>query len=170
MPSTQALGAALRRTESIVESRIVGESMCPTFQPGDRIRISCGGGPHRPGDVIAILTEPPTAHRVFRSFRARGVSYLMTRGDAAWHADVPLREEYVLGPVVARHDGVDWSAVGPEPRRSLPRALAAGSSWLAVRLAALVSEAAAQRVALAGSRMAWHVRQNSHRQGRTAAR
>jgi hypothetical protein len=144
--------------------------MCPTFQPGDRIRISCGGGPHRPGDVIAILTEPPTAHRVFRSFRARGVSYLMTRGDAAWHADVPVREEHVLGSVVARHDGVDWSAVGHEPRRSPARALAARSSWLAVRLAALVSEAAAQRVALAGSRMAWHVRQNSQRQGRTAAR
>jgi hypothetical protein len=163
MPSTLALGAALRQVQSIVESRIVGDSMRPTFQPGDRIRISCGGGPHRPGDVIAILTEPPTAHRVFGSFRGRGVSYLMTRGDAAWHADVPLREEHVLGRVVARHDGVGWCPVAGEPERSLSRKLAARASGLAVRCAAAVSEDAGRRVALAGSWMAARsFRRNRH--------
>lgn len=128
--SSTAAAELLRKTRGDLESQIVGGSMLPTLVHGSRIRISCGHPAVARGDIVAILAEPPVAHRVVAIHRFRARTYLVTRGDASWHCDVPIGEQDVLGVVTAHNDGHGWKAPAEPPgARGVRRAL----GWLSAR-------------------------------------
>jgi hypothetical protein len=128
--SSTAAAELLRKARGELESQIVGRSMVPTLPDGSRIRISCGQPSVARGDIVAILAEPPVAHRVVAVHRFRARTYLVTRGDAAWHCDVPVGEQDILGVVTAHNDGHGWKTPAEPPgTRGLRRAL----EWLSAR-------------------------------------
>ena len=145
--SGTAIATLLRQSGREFESQIRGASMHPTLPDGARIRIRCGRFQISRGDIVAIAADPPIAHRVVERWRKDRRTFLLTRGDASWHCDVPVTENDILGLVTALHDGLGWRPPGACPRISRPSALRA---WLSRRLilaAHGVSESLASRVA-----------------------
>jgi len=114
--SPTAVAAWLKQSGTEIESVIRGQSMQPTLADGTRIRIRCGSARCEPGDIIAFLVDPLIAHRVVAHARRGSRRYVITRGDALWSCDAPVREDQILGVVTARHDGTSWQPPGtPKP-------------------------------------------------------
>ena len=150
-PASIVAAELLKKTRDELESQIVGSSMHPTLANGARIRITCGAPPVSRGDIVAILAEPPVAHRVVSVHRFRARTYLVTRGDASWHCDVPVSEHDILGVVTAHNDGRGWETPPQPPvAQGLRRALA----WLSARCvvtALAMSDSLASLAARAGA-------------------
>lgn len=111
--SSAAVAALLKNSGHEIESEIHGESMHPTLTEGSRIRIRCGRAHYQPGDIVAILGEPLIAHRVVGLGLCRSRRFVITRGDASWFCDPPVREEQILGVVTAYDDGRGWQPLQP---------------------------------------------------------
>lgn len=97
---TRHLRALAKRGE--LELTVRGESMVPSLEPGDRIRIAW----RRvllPGDVIAFENSDGRVlvHRVLGPRPSRGSLAWMTRADATGQVDPPVPVDRVIGRVVA---------------------------------------------------------------------
>ncbi|HEX4782028.1 MAG TPA: S24/S26 family peptidase [Usitatibacter sp.] len=90
--------ASLRQTGRL-RLRVTGASMLPAIRPGDVLEVrSMGIDAVRGGDVVLFARDGRFfAHRVVR----RGISSLVTRGDALESDDAPFGEAELLGAVVA---------------------------------------------------------------------
>lgn len=152
--SAAAVALLLKGSGLEIESEVRGSSMRPALTHGSRIRIHCGPARCAPGEIVAILADPLVAHRVVGCVRYRSHGYLITRGDASWFCDVPVREDQLLGVVTGLYEDGQWRLPGPPlPLTGLRAALA----WLSHRsivVALGISEHLASLVARGGSSVA----------------
>jgi hypothetical protein len=148
------LAPLLRKSGLEIESEIRGSSMHPTLPAGTRIRIRCGNAPYRPGDIVAIVADPPIAHRVISCLRRGSRDYVITRGDASWYCDLPVVEEQILGVVTAQLDADGWRAPSACQAPEGLTGLLASVSHRLMRAALRVSDNAASLVARAGGAVA----------------
>jgi hypothetical protein len=152
--SATALAPLLKQSGLEIESEVRGSSMHPTLPAGSRIRIRCGSAASRPGDIVAIVADPPIVHRVVSHQRCRSRQYTITRGDASWYCDLPVTDDQILGTVCEQQEGGSWRAPRAfEPPTGVRSALA----WLSLRsmqAAICMSERAASLLARAGAALA----------------
>src|SRR5438552_14923505 len=113
--SSVAVSSLLKSAGREIESEIQGCSMYPTLIEGSRIRIRCGESRFQAGDVVAILGQPLVAHRVVGHGLSGARRFLITRGDASWFCDPPVREDQILGVVTALDNGHGWQTLGSRP-------------------------------------------------------
>ena len=115
------LAMLLRRSGTIVECEVTGESMGRAVPAGATVRIRCNGATAAPnGTIIAVLIGGAlSVHRLVhrgRSRRARG--WIVSEGDANLTCDAPVRDGDVVGVVEAvRLDGEEWRSLTPAPPR-----------------------------------------------------
>ena len=95
-----------------VRIRVTGTSMIPAVWPGDVVVVERRevAGMGRGEIAVALREEGLVAHRVVSPSDADAMSdgsarNLITRGDALLRADAPLREEELLGAVIAIERG-----------------------------------------------------------------
>lgn len=111
------LGAALRAARRIHRVEVTGDSMQPTFQPGDRL-VVIEGLRVRPGDVVAV-TDPRDRGRLLvkRVSRVHGglVDVLGDNDSASTDSRAfgPLERSAIRGRVVYRYAPLE--KVGPPP-------------------------------------------------------
>jgi hypothetical protein len=108
--SLEELAAAARlwrKTGRELKARFGGSSMQPSLAPDSEVVVRCGA-PASVGDIVAYLADGRLVlHRV-EAVSARDGT-LLTRGDALWLPDLPVRDpETVLGVVsaVGRDEGL----------------------------------------------------------------
>jgi hypothetical protein len=114
-PSLEELAAAARlwrKTGRELKARFGGSSMQPSVAPGSEVVLRCGAAASV-GDIVAYLADGRLVlHRV-EAVSARDRT-LLTRGDALWLPDLPVRDlETVLGVVSAV--GRDGGFAPPPP-------------------------------------------------------
>lgn len=152
--SAAALAPLLKQSGLEIESEVRGSSMHPALPDGSRIRIRCGSTAARPGDIIAIVADPPVVHRVVSHQRCRSRLYTITRGDALWFCDLPVTDDQILGIACAQQEGDAWRAPRGFERPAGPRSMLAWLSLRSMRAAICMSERAASVVARAGAALA----------------
>lgn len=117
--------AARARTGSdatVIECKLHGASMATAIPARSRIRVACGPGDLRTGDVAAFVSgERIVVHRIaYRRRRDRANAVVITRGDAMIVPDPPVAAAEILGYVREFDAGSGWQPVGPpgwKPRR-----------------------------------------------------
>ncbi len=113
-PLLSAAATLWARSEAVGRLPAVGNSMAPTIQAGDKIRLRAGERP-RWGDVVVAVTDRGLlVHRVV----ARRGDELELRGDNSPRPDAPIASSAVLGIVksVERHGGRVRRLDGPGSR------------------------------------------------------
>jgi hypothetical protein len=82
---------------------VVGTSMLPLLQPGDRLVVSHALSSLRRGDILVFLQgDQLIAHRLLCIYRFEDAGLtLLTKGDCVAQPDPPLAAAQVLGVVVA---------------------------------------------------------------------
>jgi phage repressor protein C with HTH and peptisase S24 domain len=92
-----ALFREVLRRFGVARLRVNGFSMWPAVRPGDVIHVRSVDPSHLTrGDVVLFVRHGALfAHRLI----GRTGKALLTRGDAHWRADPPLRPSQVLGRV-----------------------------------------------------------------------
>lgn len=116
-PSLEELAAAARlwkKTGRELKARFGGSSMQPSLDPGSEVVLRCGA-PVLVGDIVAYLADGRVVlHRVEAVSPRDGA--LLTRGDARWLPDLPVRDpETVLGVVTAVDRGEGLTPPPPAP-------------------------------------------------------
>lgn len=98
-----ALIADVLREHGHVRMRALGSSMLPAIRPGDVLRVEpCTADDARPGEVLLMRHAGRiVAHRLLRTRRHDGQTWLVTRGDALWHTDPDHPASMLLGRVTA---------------------------------------------------------------------
>ena len=106
--------------------RVQGDSMGPTFGPGQRLRVVFAPNRLRRGDILLFRQgEALLVHRLLGRARPQaGCRRLRTRGDGAAGLDPPLDPALVLGRVVALEDGGVWRSFRTRRARLYALALA----------------------------------------------
>lgn len=156
-----AVASSLRGLGRLVESTIEGRSMGRTLRPGTRIRIALE---HREwygrGAIVAfVVGEKVVVHRVVhRGSFGPARAMLVTRGDAPWAPDPPIRRSQVLGAVSAVLEGDRWEPPAGAPRRSLRARFAAALLLTPVVALLYVSPRGAGALAAILHRMEWLLR------------
>ncbi|MGQ9732254.1 MAG: S24/S26 family peptidase [Candidatus Zipacnadales bacterium] len=87
---------------------IEGQSMRPTFEPGDMIVVQpLGQEAPGPGTVVVVQSSngPPAIHRIVARQRRTGDWLFVTKGDALNRLDAVIPQPFVLGYVVAVERG-----------------------------------------------------------------
>lgn len=112
--------------------RLTGRSMEPALASGAEVLLVCGEG-GAVGDVVAVREGGAVlVHRVVAAGASGG--WLLTRGDARWLPDAPVRSaSAVIGRVAAVRTGEALAAPAP-PRHSLGQRLALTPLLALVRL------------------------------------
>jgi signal peptidase len=100
--ATDVVDDALKRFGT-VRLRALGTSMYPAIQSGDVLTArGCACDGLRAGDVVLARAHGRViAHRVRQVSNTDGQACVVTRGDAHWRDDQPIRAQDVLGLVVA---------------------------------------------------------------------
>ena len=124
-PSPRELGTALlllARTRGELVARFRGTSMEPTVPDGAELLLRHREQP-APGEIAAFVSQGRVVlHRV-EEVSARHGS-LLTRGDALWLPDPPLRDlQAVVGVVAGVRDGNGFAAPRAAPGGVLRRAV-----------------------------------------------
>ena len=100
--------------------RLTGRSMEPAIPSGAEVRIHCGESA-AVGEVV--VCREGAGVRVHRVVARTEEGWILTRGDARWLPDAPLRgDDAVLGRVVAVRQGETFAplpAARPAPARRL---------------------------------------------------
>jgi hypothetical protein len=93
--------------------RIQGISMIPTFRPGRTIEVEFGTGEVRTGEVLLFRQSGNlVVHRFLARVRSRKAgACLRTRGDGVSKLDPPLKEDAVVGRVVAVERAGGWRSL-----------------------------------------------------------
>ncbi len=145
----RALLPLFKRAESELESVLTGLSMTPAIPSGASIRIRCAGlDACGVGDIVAMQDNGTLrVHRVVYRGRGRAAArYLVTRGDALWLPDPPVRIADLLGLVTAvQRDGAWRPPLGagrPSRRAVLSLRVIASALEANVVLARTLSRAA----------------------------
>ena len=103
MPENQTLapsGAEAERAAGELRLRATGCSMLPSLWPGDWLTVR-PEKPVRLGDVILFRRHGRLyGHRVIREILVGSRRTFITHGDGLRHADTPVPDSDVLGPVV----------------------------------------------------------------------
>ncbi|MCC7210604.1 MAG: signal peptidase I [Candidatus Brocadia sp.] len=101
-PVMEAVFDLLRKTKGQRYVSITGRSMLPIIREGDQALVSLGCAGIRRGDVIVFRHEGVLiAHRVLRIGRMDPGYRLVTKGDNVPYFDAPLRDNQVVGRVLA---------------------------------------------------------------------
>jgi hypothetical protein len=121
--SPEELAAAARlwkKTGRELKARFGGSSMRPTLAPDSEVVVRCGA-PAAVGDIVAYLADGRLVlHRV-EAVSARDGT-LLTRGDALWLPDLPVRDpETVLGVVSGVGSGGGFAPPPPAPKGAARR-------------------------------------------------
>jgi len=97
--TVEGLATDVLRRFGEVQLRVIGSSMLPSVQPGDVLTIRrCVMGVVESGAIVLFARDARLfAHRVVE----RRATHLVTRGDALERHDPPVREDQLLGRVVA---------------------------------------------------------------------
>lgn len=119
--STQELGTAfllLARARNELVARFRGSSMEPTVPDGAELLLRHRQQP-APGDIVAFVSAGRVVvHRVEAISTRHGS--LLTRGDALWLPDPPLRDpQAVVGVVTGIRRGNAFAAPRPAPDSAL---------------------------------------------------
>jgi hypothetical protein len=122
-PSVEELAAAARlwkKTGRDLKARFGGSSMRPSLAPDSEVVVRCGSSA-AVGDIVAYLADGRLVlHRV-EAVSARDGT-LLTRGDALWLPDLPVRDpESVLGVVSAVGRDGRFAPPPPAPRTTIRR-------------------------------------------------
>lgn len=91
-------------SDATFESSIRGSSMAPAIPQFSRLRIRLlGNRTPEPGEILYFLADEGfVVHRMLRAISTRnGGRYYLTRGDNCLAPDKPVREDCVLGVVIA---------------------------------------------------------------------
>jgi hypothetical protein len=96
----QVVAATWKRELRSFEVTFGGVSMIPTIAPGEPVRLVCGPAPPGLGTVIAFIYQGRLAvHRLIA--QSADGQWLVTRGDAHFLPDPPVRSTAVIGVVEA---------------------------------------------------------------------
>jgi hypothetical protein len=97
-----------------------GSSMEPSLPAQSEVVLRCGAPP-TVGDIVAFVADGRIVlHRVEAVSRGEGA--LLTRGDALWLPDAPVRDpDAILGVVTAVRRGDRLAPPPPAPRRAARR-------------------------------------------------
>ena len=115
--------------------------MHPALPAGSRIRIRCGeNAALAPGDVIALVADPPIVHRVVGLVRRGPTRFVITRGDAVCFCDLPVPPSGILGVVEACDTGGRWRPVGVASRSGGSGAVVRQCFYQVVRASLLIDE------------------------------
>jgi signal peptidase I len=148
-----SLATEILRSSGTLRLSAFGNSMLPTFWPGDRLTIRQRSIEQvLPGDVVLFAREGRFfIHRVLQKLELDSNPQLLTRGDAMPDADAPVSTQELLGKIVSieTHRGRQLSV----PRCSRAR------RWIGL--------AVAYSPRLRSLALRWHARGNSTRQGET---
>jgi signal peptidase I len=98
-----SLATEILRSSGTLRLSAFGNSMLPTFWPGDRLTIRQRSIEQvLPGDVVLFTREGRFfIHRVLRKIELDSHLQLLTRGDAMPDADAPVVTEELLGKIVS---------------------------------------------------------------------
>jgi hypothetical protein len=98
-----SLATEVMRSTGRLQFRATGLSMLPTLWPGDCLTIqSLKFEDAEAGDVVLCARSGRLfVHRITRKFYARPTNSLITRGDCMTEQDPPVKENDLLGKVIA---------------------------------------------------------------------
>jgi hypothetical protein len=119
--SAEELAAAAglwRRSGRELRAVFGGSSMEPSLPAQSEVVLRCGAPP-AVGDIVAFVADGRIVlHRV----EAVSPGALLTRGDALWLPDAPVRDpDAILGVVAAVRQGDCLALPPPSPRRAARR-------------------------------------------------
>jgi len=156
----RAVASLLKRSNDVIESRILGESMGATMPAGTRIRIRCGDiSEWSIGAVVVFFTgRTLVGHRVVARGTGRAKDYWVTRGDGTLLCDAPVHQDAILGVVTEWASAADWHPVPAYSPAGSLRRLAAGSACAILRFLLRIDEGLAGRWATGMVRLANAVR------------
>lgn len=157
----RAVASLLKRSNEVIESRIVGASMGATMPAGTRIRIRCGDvSEWSIGAVVVFFTgRTLVGHRVVARGTGRAKDYWVTRGDGTLLCDAPVHRDAILGVMTEWASEADWHPVPAYTPASSVRRLAAGSACAILRLLLRIDVGLASRWATGTVRLASALRQ-----------
>lgn len=132
----RAVASLLKRSNEVIESRIVGASMGATMPAGTRIRIRCGDVSEWSNGAVVVFFTGRTlvGHRVVARGTGRAKHYWVTRGDGTILCDAPVHQDVILGVVTACTGGTDWHPVPAYVPAGPVRRLAASATCAILRL------------------------------------
>jgi hypothetical protein len=106
----------------VFTAKFAGESMRPTFAPGQEIRVRCGVSAAAGDVAVCQQRERILVHRVLHV--SADSNWMLTRGDSTCVPDLPVRAASVLGTVsgLVLRDGD--RPLGPSPDSALRRVVA----------------------------------------------
>ena len=144
------LAARLGARDAEFETSIRGGSMSPAIPALARLRVRLLAGEScRIGEIAFFVSDAGfTVHRVTHLLRDRADRiHLITMGDDCLVPDPPVRQDWVLGTVVAVQTNTGWSAPGPLVHRSVCHRLTRIAASATVIVASWFGVAAARSLA-----------------------
>lgn len=124
-----------KASNQAIECQLRGGSMETSIPRGASVRISLNADkPYQVGDIIAFVEGKGIwVHRVaYRGSRKRKVDYLITRGDACFYPDPPIKCNRVLGRVTHHFDRDGWTPTMTEPGPGRSTSLIAKTLLIAI--------------------------------------
>jgi len=95
-----------KKTNRELSVRFGGNSMRPTIEPGDEVRLRCTDDVDVGDVIVYVYLDRVIVHRLI----ARGTEWLLTRGDAHTIPDPPVQADAIVGKLIG---------VAPPPRRMM---------------------------------------------------
>ena len=149
-PLVLALASRLGGRDVTFESASRGSSMSPAIPGRVRLRIRLlAEQPCHPGDIVYFLTDNGfVVHRViYRSRKNSAAGYLLTLGDNCLSPDPPVRNDRILGTVIAVHTAGEWRSPSPPINRSVLHRLIRAATSATMIATVTISVPAARRLA-----------------------
>jgi len=110
-----AIARLWRGSRRELTARFGGSSMEPSLAPESEVVLRCGA-PASVGDIVAYLADDRVVLHRLEAISPRDGA-LLTRGDALWLPDPPVRDsDAVLGVVIAVRQGDGLAPPPPPPQ------------------------------------------------------